>query len=68
MKVLVEKIFGKEAAEDEDIVRLYEETNRLVMIDLIQYTAGEIIAPSELSDECAESILDDFLNEELNTK
>ena len=37
------------------------------LIELVKYTAGEIIVPTELSTEDAESIVDDFVDiEQLN--
>jgi len=37
------------------------------LIELVKFTAGEIIAPTELSTEVAESIVDDFVDvEQLN--
>ncbi|MGV6830257.1 MAG: hypothetical protein ACWA5P_01685 [bacterium] len=63
MKNIVAAIFGKEASEDKDILSLYEDVNKIAMIELIKFVGIE--CENELSEEDAEQILKDY-NESLN--
>lgn len=58
MEKIIELIFGKEASKDKDIVSFYEDTHKLLLIELVKFSTNEV--GSELSDEDAESILKDF--------
>lgn len=40
MKQLIKKIFGKEAANDKDIVKFYEDVNKGVIIRFVMYLTG----------------------------
>ena len=62
MEGLVKAIFGQEASEDKDIIRLYEDCQKLAMIEVIKFTSMEIAA-TPLNDEDAESILKDYSNQ-----
>lgn len=63
MKGIVREIFGEDAANDEDIVRLYEGANKEMCLDLINFALENVMVKDK--QWSTEEVLENFNLERL---